>query len=194
MFSSRNLLIILFIILQSTVYGQVRANSDSSQGRVSIKLKIDTANWQWEISITNNIPNSYIALFVSHPNHWLSRFKLYDSSLREITSRCVFFRPYMGKLYSRSQAKKIKMDSTTGMMKIVDTEIISSKYSYSLDKYFCRIKPDNLISFIYSKPIIVYSKQNGNEIGHVNLSFSTKMYVSRSKILADSASFLFISK
>ena len=34
--------IILFIILRSTVYGQVGVTSDSSQDRVSIQLKIDT--------------------------------------------------------------------------------------------------------------------------------------------------------
>ena len=188
-------LIILFIILRSTVYGQVGVTPDSSQSGVSIQLKIDTANWQWEISIANKIPNSYIKLFVPDPNGWLSRFKLYDSSLREISSRCIFFNPYFEKLYSRSQAKKIKIDSTAGMAKIVDEKIISSENSYSLDKYFCRIRPDELIWFTYSTPVIVCNKQNGNEIGHFNLMFSTaKMNVSQSKILTDSASFPFIPK
>jgi hypothetical protein len=168
---------------------------DSSQSGVSIQLKIDTANWQWEISIANKIPNSYIKLFVPDPNGWLSRFKLYDSSLREISSRCIFFNPYFEKLYSRSQAKKIKIDSTAGMVKIVDEKIISSENSYGLDKYFCRIKPNYLIWFTCSTPVIVCNKQNGNEIGHFNLMFSTaKMNVSQSKILTDSASFPFIPK
>ena len=187
------LLVILLIILRSTVYGQVGGTSDSGQGRVSIQLKIDTANWQWEISITNKIPNSFIKLYVPVPHYWLSNFKLYDSSLTKITSRCLFFRPYLGKLYSRSQAKKIKMDTTALMTKIVDTKIISSANSYGLDQYFCRIKSSNLIGFSYSTPVIVYNKLSGNEMGRFNLSFSTaKMKVSQSKILADSASYPFV--
>jgi hypothetical protein len=81
------------------------------------------------------------------------------------------------------------------MTKIVDEKIISSENSYGLDKYFCRIKSDELIWFTYSTPVIVCNKQNGNEIGHFNLMFSTaKMNVSQSKILTDSASFPFIPK
>lgn len=188
-------LIILCIVLRSTVYGQVGVVSDSGQARVSIQLKMDTANWQWEISITNKIPNSYIKLFAPALDYWRSPFKLYDSSFHEINSRCIIFDPYIENLHSRSKAKKIKIDSTAGMTKIEDYKEISSGNYLTLDKYFCRIKSDNLIGFAYTTLVIVYNKQNGNEMGRFNLAFSTrKMNVSQSKVLADSASFLFIPK
>lgn len=183
------------MVLGPAVYGQVGGTSGSSQGSVSIELKIDTANWHWEISITNKIPNSYIKLDEPGLNYWRSPFKLYDSSLREMTSRCIIFDPYIEKLHSRSEAKKITIDSTSGMTKIVDNKKISSGNYLTLDKYFCRIKPDNLVEFDYSTPVVVYNIQNRNEIGHFNLMFATaKMNVSQSKMLTDSASFPFIPK
>jgi hypothetical protein len=192
------LLIILFIsllILRSAVYGQVGATSDSSQGRVSIKLKIDTANWQWDISITNIIPDSYIKLYQPGLESFTSSFKLYDSSLREMTSRCIIVDHFVQRMpHTKSKAKKITNDSTANMTMIEDILRVSSGNYLRLDKYFCRINPKNLIEYSFSTPVIVYNKQNGNEIGHVNLSFSTKMNVSQSKIMADSASFPFVPK
>ena len=184
----------LILLFGSAVYCQVDVKSSSSQGAVSIQLKIDTTNWQWEINIANKIPNSYIKLYEPGLDYFRSPFKLYDSTLGEITSRCIIVDRYIqGNLYSKSQAKKITVDSTSSMTKIVDIKRISSGNHYSLDKYFCRIKPNNLIGFVYSTPVIVYNKQDGNEIGRFNLMFSTaKMNVSKSKMLTDSASFPFL--
>jgi hypothetical protein len=189
------ILFLVFFNAGSFATASVKSTPPQVKQGITIYLKIDTVNWHWEILIENNIQNSYIKLYQPGLDYYRSPFKLYDSAQHEINSRCIIVDRFnQGKLYSKKTAKKMRISDTTTMMtKIVDAKKVSSPDYYSLDKYFCNIKKNNLIGFSYSTPVIIYNKQTDSVIGHINLVFSArKIPVSTARMLEDSASISFI--